>query len=113
MIEKHLQIARKIREDLSEIFQGSNFKFQLAILSVIFFFLNVILPGRTASARGCFSAVPCHTQITIFPGLAAGWPAGARVRFLPKGQGNTAAAEDRSRASNLEPCNCQADAPTT
>ena len=27
---------------------------------------------ETASARGCFSAVPCHT-ITICPGLTAGW----------------------------------------
>jgi len=45
----------------------------MSFLYRFFSSLNVILPGRTASARGCFSAVPCHTQITICPGFTARW----------------------------------------
>jgi len=70
------------------------------------FFLNVILPGRTEAA---FQLCPV-TQITIIcPGLTAGWL--VLGLFLP--QENTAAARDRSRASNLEPRDYQAEAPTT
>ena len=43
------------------------------------FFLNVISSGKTASARGCFSAVPSHTMSRF-----NSWVAGMRVSFLPK-----------------------------
>ena len=45
------------------------------------------------------------TQITQCPSLTA--------KFLAQGNTAAAAAGDRSRALNLEPCDYQVDAPTT
>ena len=63
-------------------------KFLVQILQDIVFFFFEFYFSKTASARGCFSAVPCHTLITIRPGLTAGWLHGAmaraRVHFLLK-----------------------------
>jgi len=48
------------------------------------FFCHVVLPERTALAKGCFSALLYHTQIAIRMSQFNSWVAGARERFLPK-----------------------------
>jgi len=55
---------------------------KVLVLFVRPLFLNVILSGKTVSARGCFSAVPCHANHAM--SRFNSWMAGAWVSFLPR-----------------------------
>ena len=76
----------------------------LAINALLHFFCQVISTGKTTSARGCFSAVPCACRLIYNMSRFNSWVAeamhGSKVS-CPRKQ--LTVAESPDRASNLEP----------